>query len=96
MKSESRYSLLDRTLHRLAFSTIEIQKGLADLEDRSLLQRPLSGGDRPTRIHHFAAPRGDHSAAGRNRFVRQLWLPHVQRPSLSAYAAPLEHDLRWS
>ena len=34
MKSESRYSLLDRTLHRLAFSTIEIQKGLADLEDR--------------------------------------------------------------
>ena len=34
MKSESRYSFLDRTLHRLAFSTIEIQKGLADLEDR--------------------------------------------------------------
>ena len=34
MKSESRYSLLDRALHRLAFSTIEIQKGLADLEDK--------------------------------------------------------------
>ena len=34
MKSESRYSLLDRMLHRLAFSTIEIQKGLADLEDK--------------------------------------------------------------
>ena len=33
-KSESRYSLLDRALHRLAFSTIEIQKGLADLEDK--------------------------------------------------------------
>ena len=34
MKSESRYSRLDRALHRLAFSTIEVQKGLADLEDR--------------------------------------------------------------
>ncbi len=34
MKSESRYSLLDRTLHRLAFSTIEIQKVLAGLEDK--------------------------------------------------------------
>ena len=34
MKSESRYSLLDRALHWLAFSTIEIQKGLADLEDK--------------------------------------------------------------
>ena len=34
MKSESRYSILDRALHRLAFSTIEIQKGLADLEDK--------------------------------------------------------------
>lgn len=34
MKFESRYSRLDRALHRLAFSTIEVQKGLADLEDR--------------------------------------------------------------
>ena len=34
MKSESRYTALDRALHRLAFSTIEIQKGLADLEDK--------------------------------------------------------------
>ena len=34
MKSESRYSVLDRALHRLAFSTIELQKGLADLEDK--------------------------------------------------------------
>ncbi len=34
MKSEARYSTLDRALHRLAFSTIEVQKGLADLEDR--------------------------------------------------------------
>ena len=34
MKFESRYSRLDRALHRLAFSTIEIQKGLADVEDR--------------------------------------------------------------
>ena len=34
MKFESRYSMLDRALHCLAFSTIEIQKGLADLEDR--------------------------------------------------------------
>ena len=34
MKFESRYSRLDRALHRLAFSTMEIQKGLADLEDR--------------------------------------------------------------
>jgi len=28
------YSLLDRVLHRLAFSNIEIQKSLADIEDR--------------------------------------------------------------
>ena len=34
MKSESRYTALDRALHRMAFSTIEIQKGLADLEDK--------------------------------------------------------------
>ena len=34
MKSESRYTVLDRALHRLAFSTIEIQKGLSDLEDK--------------------------------------------------------------
>ena len=34
MRFESRYSKLDRALHRMAFSTIEIQKGLADLEDR--------------------------------------------------------------
>ena len=34
MKTESRYTALDRALHRLAFSTIEIQKGLADLEDK--------------------------------------------------------------
>ena len=34
MKFESRYSRLDRVLHRLAFSTIEIQKSLTDLEDR--------------------------------------------------------------
>ena len=39
MKFESRYSTLDKALHRLAFSTIEIQKGLADLEDRVYADR---------------------------------------------------------
>ena len=39
MKFESRYSTLDKVLHTLAFSTIEIQKGLADLEDRVYADR---------------------------------------------------------
>lgn len=34
MEFENRYSLLDRTLHRLAFLTRPAQAGLADLEDR--------------------------------------------------------------
>ena len=39
MKFEDRYSRLDRAVHRLAFSTIEIQKGLADIEDRIYAKR---------------------------------------------------------
>lgn len=39
MKFEDRYSRLDRAVHRLAFSTIEIQKGLADIEDRVYAKR---------------------------------------------------------
>ncbi len=34
MKFQDRYSRLDQVLHRLAFSTIELQKALADIEDR--------------------------------------------------------------
>ena len=34
MKFRDRYSLADRILHRLAFSTIAVQKALADIEDR--------------------------------------------------------------
>ena len=51
MKFESRYSILDRALHRLAFSAVEIQKGLADLEDRVYAGR-LAGieVDRPVFI----------------------------------------------
>lgn len=33
MKVQDRYSQLDRLVHRLAFSTIEVQKALADIED---------------------------------------------------------------
>ena len=36
---QNRYSLADRLLHRLAFSTIEAQKGLADMEDRIYAER---------------------------------------------------------
>ena len=39
MKFQDRYSQLDRLLHRLAFSTIEIQKALADIEDRVYAKR---------------------------------------------------------
>ena len=39
MRLEARYSRLDRALHHLAFSTIEIQKGLAELEDRIFAKR---------------------------------------------------------
>lgn len=34
MKFQDRYSKTDRILHRLAFSTIPVQKALADIEDR--------------------------------------------------------------
>ena len=34
MKFHDRYSMADRILHRLAFSTIAVQKALADIEDR--------------------------------------------------------------
>lgn len=34
MRFQDRYSGLDQVLHRLAFSTIEFQKALADIEDR--------------------------------------------------------------
>lgn len=34
MRFQDRYSRLDRSLHRLAFSSIEFQKALADIEDR--------------------------------------------------------------
>ena len=34
MKFQNRYSKADRILHRLAFSTIAVQKALADIEDR--------------------------------------------------------------
>ena len=36
---QNSYSRLDRVLHRLAFSTIELQKALADLEDRIYASR---------------------------------------------------------
>ena len=36
---QNSYSRLDRVLHRLAFSTIELQKALADLEDRVYASR---------------------------------------------------------
>ena len=39
MKFQDRYSQLDRFLHRLAFSTIEVQKALADIEDRVYARR---------------------------------------------------------
>jgi hypothetical protein len=37
--SRANYSRLDRTLHRLAFSNLEIQKSLADMEDRMHAKR---------------------------------------------------------
>ena len=51
MKFQGRYSRLDRLLHRFAFSTIEVQKALADLEDR-IFARRLAGVaiDRPVWI----------------------------------------------
>ena len=39
MSRQNSYSRLDRILHRLAFSTIELQKALADLEDRVYASR---------------------------------------------------------
>lgn len=51
MKFQDRYSRIDRVLHRLAFATIEMQKGIADLEDR-IYARHLAGIeiDRPVFI----------------------------------------------
>ena len=39
MSSQNSYSRLDRVLHRMAFSTIELQKALADIEDRLYASR---------------------------------------------------------
>jgi hypothetical protein len=39
MTFENRYSRIDRLLHRLAFSGIQVQKSLADLEDRLYAKR---------------------------------------------------------
>lgn len=51
MKFQDRYTKLDRILHRLAFSTIELQKALADVEDRIYAGRLGSvGTDRPVFI----------------------------------------------
>ena len=51
MKFRDRHSRLDRLLHRFAFSTIAVQKALADLEDR-IFARRLAGVeiDRPVWI----------------------------------------------
>lgn len=51
MRFQDRYSRLDRSLHRLAFSTIEFQKALADIEDRLYTGRLRSvRTDRPVFI----------------------------------------------
>ena len=56
MRYRERYSRLDRLLHRLAFSSFEVQKALADIEDR-LCARRLVGIEIDRPVFITALPR---------------------------------------
>ena len=56
MRYQERYSRLDRLLHRLAFSSFEVQKALADVEDR-LCARRLVGIEIDRPVFITALPR---------------------------------------
>ena len=56
MRYRERYSRLDRLLHRLAFSSFEVQKALADVEDR-LCARRLAGIEIDRPVFITALPR---------------------------------------
>ena len=56
MRYQERYSRLDRLLHRLAFSSFEVRKALADVEDR-LCARRLVGIEIDRPVFITALPR---------------------------------------
>lgn len=78
MKFQDRYAKLDRVLHRLAFSAIELQKALADVEDRLYARRLGSvGTDRPVFI--TALPRAGTTLLLETLGSLEIFVTHTYR-----------------
>ncbi len=98
MSLESRYSRLDRLLHKLAFSTIEIQKVLADFETR-LYSARLEGMDVAGPVFITSLPRsgttllldlvGSADGFGTNTYRD---MPFILIPVLWAQVSPRQRD----